>query len=326
MSSELRNHADRRGIRLPGVSLARITRRPASATAAAGMPIFSRHWLGLTLALPVILLLLIVIVFPEVWAVILSFTDYRPGSALNFVGTANYTRILTDPYFFNALSNTIKFILVAVLLQLVLGTGFALLLSRQFRFQKLWIALILAPSAMSSGDPRHDLEISAQCRFWPINYILYRLGIDAPYWFTNASYAFIALMIVYAWNTIPQTFIFVYPALISIPAEYHEAAQIDGASKWQSFRHITLPLIAPAILIAMVFRTIVAVRAFGEILVLTNGGPFRATEVLSIYLYKEGFVYFSWGTAAAVGWIILVVTMIVALPQICLLARRMYEA
>jgi multiple sugar transport system permease protein len=284
-----------------------------------------RPGLGLLLALPVILLLLFVIVLPELWAIVLSLTDYRPGREITFVGLDNYTRILTDPYFINALGNTLRFIFFGVLLQLVFGTGFALLLARGFRFQKLWIALILAPSAMSPAILGTTWKYIFNADFGPLNYALFRMGIDAPYWFTNATFAFIGLMLVYAWNTIPQTFIFVYPALISIPAEYHEAAAIDGANKWQSFRHVTFPLILPALTIAMVFRTIVAVRAFGEVLVLTGGGPFRSTEVLSIYLYKEGFVYFSWGTAAAVGWVILVITMIVAIPQIRLLARQMNE-
>jgi len=284
-----------------------------------------RPVIGLLLALPVVILLVVVIVLPELWAMVLSLTDYRPGQVITFVGLDNYTRIPTDPYFHNALFNTIKFIFFGVLLQLVFGTGFALLLARGFRFQKLWIALILAPSAMSPAILGTTWKYIFNADFGPLNYALFRLGMEPPYWFTNATFAFVALMLVYAWNTIPQTFIFVYPALISIPAEYHEAAAIDGASKWQAFRHITFPLITPALSIAMVFRTIVAVRAFGEILVLTSGGPFRSTEVLSIYLYKEGFVYFSWGTAAAVGWVILVITMIVAIPQIRLLARQMNE-
>jgi multiple sugar transport system permease protein len=119
--------------------------------------------------------------------------------------------------------------------------------------------------------------------------------------------------------------IFVYPAIISIPPDYHEAAAIDGASRLQTLWRITLPLISPALLVALVFRTIVAVRVFAEIYVLTKGGPFRATEVLALYLYKEGFTYFSWGSAAAVGWLMLLITMVIALPQIRLLIRQMYE-
>lgn len=284
-----------------------------------------RPGIGLLLATPVIVLLVVVIVIPELWAIVLSLTNYRPGQPIQFIGLDNYARILVDPYFHNALVNTIKFIFFGVLLQLVIGMGFALLMARGFPLQKLWIALILAPSAMSPAILGTTWKYIFNADFGPLNYALYQLGMEPPYWFTNAGFAFAALMLVYAWNNIPQVFVFIYPALISIPDEYHEAAAIDGANKWQTFRHITFPLIVPALSIAMVFRTIVAVRAFGEILVLTNGGPFRSTEVLSIYLYKEGFVYFSWGTAAAVGWVILVITMIIAIPQIRLLARQMYE-
>lgn len=286
---------------------------------------YKNRSLGVALIVPILVLLIVVIVIPEVWAIVLSLTNYRPTGAVEFIGVDNYTKVLGDPYFFNALINTLKFIIFGVALQMVLGTAFALLLSRQFRFQKLWIALILAPSAMSPAILGTAWKYLFNADFGPINYALFQAGIEPPYWFTNSTFAFIALLIVYIWHSIPQVIIFVYPAIISIPADYHEAAAIDGANKLQVLRRITLPLIAPALLVALVFRSIVAVRVFAEIYVLTKGGPFRATEVLALYLYKEGFVYFSWGSAAAVGWIILIITMFVALPQIRLLIRQMYE-
>lgn len=290
------------------------------------MLIHKQTRIGLLLLLPVFLLIAIVIAVPEVWGVAMSLTDYRPGSEITFVGLDNFQRILSDPNFIDSFWNTLKFVVLGVSLQMIFGTAVALLMSRQFPLQKLWIALILAPMAMSPAILGTTWKYLFNSEFGPINYAMFQLGMEPIYWFTNAGYAFAALLIVYTWNHIPSVFILVYPALISIPDEYREAAQIDGANRLQIFRYVIVPFIRPALLIALIFRTIIALRAFGEILVLTKGGPFRATEVMSIYLYKEGFVYFSWGTSAAVGVIILVVTLIIASPQIRMLARQMMES
>lgn len=290
------------------------------------MQIHKKTSLGILLITPIMGLIFLVVVIPEIWAIIMSLTEYRPGSPMRFVGLDNYRTILADPNFTNAFWNTLRFVVFGVTLQIVLGVAVALLLSRQFRAQKLWISLILAPMAMSPAILGTTWKYLFNSEFGPVNYMLFQMGLEPIYWFTNATYAFTALLIVYTWNHIPSVFILVYPALISIPAEYHEAAAIDGANKLQVFWYVTLPFIRPALLIALIFRTMIALRAFGEILVLTRGGPFRSTEVMSIYLYREGFVYFNWGASAAVGVIILVVTLIVASPQIRMLARQMRES
>lgn len=290
------------------------------------MTLHNRHAVGLALLVPIFLLIVFVVLIPELWALVMSMANYRPGAPITYVGLENYQKILGDPNFKDAFLNTIRFVIFGVTLQLVLGTGVALLFSRQFWGQKLWIALILAPMAMSPAILGTTWKYLFNSEFGPINFTLYQMGIEPIYWFTQANYAFAALLLVYTWNHIPGVFILVYPALISIPPELIEAAKIDGANKLNLFWYVIMPLIRPALLIALIFRTIISLRAFGEILVLTKGGPFRATEVMSIYLYKEGFVYFSWGTSAAVGVIILIVTIVIASPQIRMLSRQMMES
>lgn len=290
------------------------------------MTLHKRSAIGLALLLPIFLLIIFVVLIPEIWAIVMSMANYRPGAPITYAGLENYQKILGDPNFKDAFLNTLRFVVLGVSLQLILGTGVALLLSRQFWGQKLWIALILAPMAMSPAILGTTWKYLFNSEFGPINFTLYQMGIEPIYWFTQANYAFAALLLVYTWNHIPGVFILVYPALISIPPELIEAAKIDGANKLKLFWYVILPLLRPALLIALIFRTIISLRAFGEILVLTKGGPFRATEVMSIYLYKEGFVYFSWGTSAAVGVVILVVTIIIASPQIRMLSRQMMES
>ena len=296
--------------------------KPASAGLARGS-YRSRPSLGLTLALPAFLLLAAVIVIPEAWALVLSLSKSAPGGT-TFAGLQNYRAVLQDTEFWNSVRNTVLFVGVVVALQITLGVAVALLLGQGFPGQGFWIAMVLAPSAMSPAILGTTWKYTFNPDFGPLNFLLGKLGLAQPAWLSDPTVAMVAIVLVYVWNTLPQTFIFVYPALISIPGEYFEAARIDGAGPLQALRHITLPILRPAILVALIFRTIIAVRAFGEIFVLTKGGPFRATEVVSIYLYKEGFVYFSWGTAAAVGWVMLVLTLIIATPQINALTRQMF--
>jgi len=287
------------------------------------MLIYKQKTIGILLVIPIIALLLLVIGIPEVLAIGMSMTDFKPGAPINFVGLSNFKRILSDPNFINSFWTTLKFVVFGVATQMILGTLVALLLSRQFLGQKLWLSLILAPMAMSPALLGTTWKYLLNTEFGPINYAMLKLGMTPIYWFTNSTYAFLALIIVYTWNQIPGVFILIYPSIISVPKELKEAAEIDGANKLQVFSHVIFPFIRSALLIALIFRTVIALRAFGEILVLTKGGPFRATEVLSIFLYKEGFVYFNWGTSAAVGVVILLVTIVVASPQIRLLARQM---
>ena len=287
------------------------------------MTLHKRNSIGLALLGPVFTLIFLVVVIPELWAIVMSVTNYRPGIDVSFVGLDNYRRILNDPNFIDSFWTTLRFVVFGVSLQMILGIGVALLLTRPFWGHSFWIALVLAPMAMSPAILGMTWKYLFNSEFGPINYLLFRLGIEPIYWFTRSDTAFAALLLVYTWNHIPGVFILIYPALISIPPELNEAARIDGANRIELFSYITFPLIRGAFLITLIFRTIISLRAFGEILVLTKGGPFRATEVMSIYLYKEGFVYFSWGTSAAVGVIMLVVTVVIASPQIRMLRRQM---
>ncbi|MCA9915140.1 MAG: sugar ABC transporter permease, partial [Anaerolineae bacterium] len=236
------------------------------------MTLHKRHAVGLALLVPIFLLITFVDLIPELWALVMSMANYSPGAPITYAGLENYQKILGDPNFKDAFLNTIRFVIFGVTLQLTLGTGVALLFSRQFWGQKLWIALILAPMAMSPAILGTTWKYLFNSEFGPINFTLYQMGIEPIYWFTQANYAFAALLLVYTWNHIPGVFILVYPALISIPPELIEAAKIDGANKLNLFWYVIMPLIRPALLIALIFRTIISLRAFGEILVLTKGG------------------------------------------------------
>lgn len=280
-----------------------------------------RRFAPFGLVAPVVILLVLMILIPEIWALVLSFTDYRIGKPLNFIGINNFSKIFGDSNFWNALARNFLFVVVAVPLQIIVGLAFSLLLAREFTLQRIWVALILAPNAISPAVAAVMWKYLLDFNVGPVNYFLDQLGFGRYMWLSSFSLALPSVILVYIWRTIPFVVLILYPALISFPRELYEAAAIDRASAWQSFRYITMPLLRPALYVALVFRIIISFRVFGEIWTLTRGGPLRATEVLSIYLYVQGFEYWHFGTAAAVGWMILIFTMLAASYQM----RSMYK-
>lgn len=276
------------------------------------------------LIIPILIVLGSVIVIPELWAIVLSFTEYEPGQPLVFCGLKNFVQIWRDNYFWNALKNNLIFVIGAVSLQILIGLAFSLLLARGFPGQKIWISLILAPYAVSPAVAAPIWKYMLNSDVGILNYLLSRVGVESISWLADPTWAWVSVFMMYTWGHVPFTFVILYPTIISIPSMYREAAMIDGANWWQIFTNVTLSFIKPTIVVILTFRIIIAFRVFGEIWLLTGGGPFRKTEVLAIYLYKQGFVYWQWGMAAGVGLVILVFTMLAALPQIRTLYQQMF--
>mgnify|MGYP002621092281 CR=1 FL=1 len=267
-------------------------------------------WAALLLA-PVFLLLLLIVFLPELWALGISFTNYRQGQPPRFIGTANFEHFLTDPHFWNAVWVNIRFVVGAVALQMAIGLGIALFLaSRSFRARYLWVALVLAPMAVSPSVSSVIWRYLLDFNIGPINYLIGMMGFQRVQWLTGINIALLSVIMVEVWLAIPQVVLFLYPARITFPQELYDAAEVDGASAWQKFRYVTFPLLLPAFFLAMVFRLIITIRAFGVVWLLTLGGPLRQTELLAIYMFKEGFENWRFGSAAAVAWAMLLFTML----------------
>jgi ABC-type sugar transport system permease subunit len=266
-------------------------------------------------------LLVLIVFIPEVWALVLSFTDYRLGHPLRFVGFRNFAYVFSDVRFWQALIKNFLFVFVVVALQMLLGLLISLLLARQFPFQRVWLALILAPIAISPAVAAVMWRYLLNFNIGPINYILQIFGLKRLMWLSNPSLAFVSIIVVYVWQTTPNVVLLLYPARITFPQTLYEAASIDGANPWQQFQRITMPLLRPALYVALVFRIMIAFRTFGIVWTLTKGGPIRATELLAIYLFREGFKYWRFGTASAVAWVMLLFTILAASYQM----RSMYK-
>jgi multiple sugar transport system permease protein len=263
-------------------------------------------------ASPVHLMVLGIIVLPALFVLWLSFQASTFGQAPRFVGLENYIRILTDPYFWRSIWNTVLIVGVAVHLELLLGLGLALLFASGLPFRRILLVVVLAPYAVS------EVTAVAMWRFLfdpdvgPVTLLLASLHLPSLDWTFVPSHGLILIGLLTIWLHLPFTFIILYAARLAVPKELYEAGVTDGANAFQLFRRITLPLLMPAMLIALLFRYIFAFRLFSEVWLLTQGGPARTTEVISVYLYQEAFRYNSFGTASATAWMMMLISLLLA--------------
>lgn len=261
---------------------------------------------------PALLLMGLVILLPGLYVLWLSFHSSTFGVAPTFVGWENYAKILQDPYFWRSLVNTALVVLVVVHLEVLLGLAMAMLFAGGLPGRKILIACVLAPYAVS--------EVGAivmwRTLFDPDTGIMMRalsaIGLPPLEWAVTPSHGITMVALLSVWLHLPFTFVILYAARLAIPTDVYEAAKIDGARPWQIFRYVTLPLLAPAILVAMLFRYIFAFRLFSEVWLLTGGGPARSTEVVAVYLYLEAFRYNNFGAATATGWLMVLTSLLLA--------------
>ena len=270
---------------------------------------------------PVQLMLAVVIFIPALYVVWLSFQSSTFGQNAAFVGMDNYAKVIGDRYFWRALLNTFIIVVVVVHVELVIGLGVALLFASGVPFRPLMLAIALAPYAVSEVSAVVMWRFLFDGDVGAVTQLLRTLGLPIIEWSVQPSHGLMLVALLSIWLHLPFTFVILYSARLAIPGELYEAADVDGATTWQQFRKITLPLLMPAILIAMLFRYIFAFRLFSEVWLLTQGGPARTTEVLAVYLYLEAFRYNAFGVAAATGWLLVLASLFLAVWYL----RRLYK-
>ena len=277
--------------------------------------------IALALLSPLLATLAFFIVIPAFQLLWISLTNLTPGRPADFVGLDNYVYVLTDPGFIAALVRNVFFVLVVVTLEVAVGFGIALVLQMKYPLRPLWFAIILAPFAVSPIVAVVMWKYMLDPTFGIVNYAITRVGLPAIPWMTDANTSMAVIVIVAVWKEFAFTTIVLFAALTSIPRELHEASTVDGANAWQNLIYVKIPMIAPAIAIVLLFRVIFTLREFGIPWTLTGGGPGTATEILAIYLYKQAFRYSDFGAGAAIGWLMLAVTVLLS----SFLVRRTYR-
>jgi multiple sugar transport system permease protein len=288
-----------------------------------GMQLRSRSIAGaLPLIAPVHLLILSVVVIPAIYVAWLSLNVSSFGRTPEFVGLANYVRTLTDPAFLSALWNTVVLVVVAVHLELLAGLCMALLFASGLPLRRVMLVAVLAPYAVSEVVAVAMWRFLFDPEIGPVSVALTSLGFPILDWSFEPRDAMLMIGLLTIWMHLPFTFIILYAARLAIPQDLYEAARIDGGTPWQLFRRVTVPLLAPAIIVALLFRYIFAFRIFSEVWLLTQGGPVRSTEVLAVYLYREAFTYNAFGTASATAWIMVFASMVLGLGYVLILRRQ----
>jgi len=249
---------------------------------------------------PAAVMLSVVMGLPAAYVVWMSLERRVLGEAApTFVGLANYLALFGDRRFWNAFANTVYFTTVSVAAEIVLGLAIALLLVGRLRGKAIAYAVILVPWATPTVVSARMWEWMYNADFGVLNYLL---GLHAN-WLGSPGLAMHAAIAMDVWKSTPFVAILLVAGLQNIPRELYQAAAVDGASGWAVFRRITLPLLAPLIAVALIFRTIDAFRVFDAIYVLTGGGPANSTETLSIYAYSVLFrtLDFGYGSALSVA-------------------------
>jgi multiple sugar transport system permease protein len=266
-------------------------------------------WLFIT---PTILLLLAINIFPLIWTVWLSFTNFRanrPNAAIEWVGLRNYERVLSDSDIWQTLQVTANFLCWTIVLQVLIGFGLALLINRQFRGHGFWTTAILLPMMLSPAVVGNFWTFLYQPQIGLFNYVIaFISGIDPSSFqmLGEVRLAPWAIVIVDTWMWAPYVMLICLAGLRSIPDYIYEAAEVDRASGWRRFWSITLPMVLPFLMLAVLFRAIENFKMFDLVVELTSGGPGSTTELASINLKREAFEKWRTGYASAFAIILFV--------------------
>ena len=272
---------------------------------------------------PMHLLLAAVIAVPSLWVLWLSLNESSYGTGLSFVGLDNYSKIFADPYFWRAAWNTFIVVNVVVYVEMALALGLALLFAGGLRYPRIMFAIVLVPYAISEVVSVLAWKILMDPGVGAISRTLETMGLGSFNWSVAPWQGLALVSLIAIWHNLPFTFLLLYAGLLAIPRTLYEAAEVDGATAWQRLVKITLPLLVPTLLLAVIFRLVFAFRLFSEVWLLTKGGPARLTEVLAVYLYQGAFRYGDFGKAGAAGWIMVVGALLIASIYLWQMQRRM---
>jgi multiple sugar transport system permease protein len=280
-------------------------------------PLFA--WL---MVLPTVVVLLAVTVYPLIYSLRESF--YRIELSFSpiphWVGLQNYVDAFThDPRFWPAMGRSFYLVGLGVAIELILGFALALVLNRLGRARTVVTALLLVPVMIAPVAVAIEGVVIFNNSWGPLNYLLAQIGVHGPIWLGDRSVALNSILIADIWQWTPFVAIIIAAGLRTLPEEQYEAAAVDGAGRWQLFRTMTLPLLQPLIIVTVLIRAMDIFKTFDTIYVMTGGGPGSATETASFYTYLQGLQFFSFGYAAAISYIQLIVITVVA----TLLVRRM---
>jgi multiple sugar transport system permease protein len=249
---------------------------------------------------PALIVVLAVIIFPWTYTIWMSLHEWKVGTPPAFVGLANYIRLPGDARFVESVWHTLVYTALSVVLPLLFGTLAAVVFHAKFPMRGFLRGLFILPMMATPVAIALVWTMMFHPQLGILNYLLSLVGLPPQLWVFHPATVIPSLVLVETWQWTPLVMLIVLGGLAAIPAEPYESARIDGATRWQIFRYISLPLITPFLFIAAMIRMIDAVKSFDIIFAITQGGPGTASETINLYLYSVAFVYYDVGYASAI--------------------------
>jgi multiple sugar transport system permease protein len=284
-----------------------------------------KHTLGLAgwiFIAPALIAILVFFALPVLAALVMSFSDFDIYALadlrnLRFVGFDNYLTLLQTPLFWQALANTLFFVVVGVPLSIAASLGAALLLhSKLARFKGFYRTALFAPVVTTLVAVAVVWRYLLHTRYGLINHGLAQLGLEPVDWLGDPTWAMPAIMLMSVWKNFGYNMVILLAGLQAIPEDLYEAARLDGAKRWQLLRHITLPTLAPMLLVVSILTMAGHFQLFAEPYVMTQGGPAQRTVTVLYFMYEEGFKWWSLGSASAVAFVLFALMFTLTLLQL----------
>lgn len=286
--------------------------------------LIGRNRFARSITLPSVIILALTVIGPFGFLLISSFFDWSltVPAPPRFVWFYNFGLVLKDTRFLNALKNTSILMIAGIITQSLLGFIIALLLNRNFKLKKLAITILALPIMITPVVLGFNWRIIYHEHFGPLNYVIRFLGGAGSSWIADSKLALFSIFLVDTWQWTPFVTLILLAGLQSIPRQVYEAADVDGATSWQTFWRVTLPLLRPMFVLVVLFRTIWIFKIFDPVYILTGGGPGIATETLSLYTYVSWVKYWRVGYTSALGIFQLIIMNIIATIFVRIVMKR----
>ena len=277
--------------------------------------------------LPMLAVLMVVAVFPIIYSFWISLYDLkltRPHR-VPFVWFDNYAKVFAEPLFWDSVQRTVVFTVISVAAIMLIAMLMALLLNEEFRGRRFLSAMLLVPWAIPYVANGLMWKWIYDSGYGALNGLLYQLDFIDKYmvWLGDADKTLPLIANAFVWKEVPLATILLLVTLKSVPADLYRAAQVDGANLWSRFVHVTLPALRPGFMLVMIYETMMAIRHFDLFFILTEGGPAGASHVVAWQIYVETFRNLSFGTGAAISYILALVTLLIAYSIIRTVGRSL---
>ena len=278
-------------------------------------PFLRKNFLPYLLVSPYLIFVIVFVLFPVLFCFFLTFNKWNIIAPMHFIGTDNYTRLFRDKLFWTAILNTLKFLLVHIPLQLVVSLFLAELLNQKIRGLSFFRASFFMPVIVSGVVITILWQQLLGYDAGLINRFLTHFGMHKVGWLVDPDVAIYSIAIMATWKNVGLYVILFLVGLQTVPPQYYEAAKLEGATRWQRFYHITIPMINPTIFMVVILSTIGGFSLFIEPYIMTGGGPMNRTLSAVLYIYKQAFQYYNMGYSATLGFFYAMIIMSVVVLQ-----------